>query len=186
MSKAKRQRDADNSRQRIFEAARVRFSNCSYEGVGVREIAADAGLDPALVARYFGSKEGLFREVAAQAFDSKALLTEGIERLPLNSSKMLFDAVDADVWRTGYDPLRLLLASIGSPSVGPFLAEALTKDFLHPLQRALKGKNSGERGTMISAQIIGMGLMRVVLGTGNKASRDRLQSLFTEFLSTQI
>lgn len=48
-------------------AARERFATEGYERATVRAIAADAGIDPAMVMRYFGSKERLF--AAAAEFD---------------------------------------------------------------------------------------------------------------------
>jgi len=49
-------------RARILAAARRQFSEYGYDGATVRGIAAAAGVDPALVTRYFTSKELLFRE----------------------------------------------------------------------------------------------------------------------------
>src|SRR3546814_10089362 len=47
----------------LLAAARERFLRESYDSVGLRYIAGGAGVDVALVGRYFGGKEGLFREV---------------------------------------------------------------------------------------------------------------------------
>ena len=55
-------RNAGDTRARILAAARVRFAMDAYENVGTRDIAADAGVDAALVNRYFGGKEKLFDE----------------------------------------------------------------------------------------------------------------------------
>jgi len=55
-----RPRDADSTRQRLLQAARRRFARGGYSGTTVREIAADAGVNVALINRYFTSKEGLF------------------------------------------------------------------------------------------------------------------------------
>jgi AcrR family transcriptional regulator len=49
-------------RARILAAARRQFSEYGYDGATIRGIAAAAGVDPALVTRYFTSKELLFRE----------------------------------------------------------------------------------------------------------------------------
>ena len=59
-SGAVRTRDADSTRQRLLLAARRRFARDSYAGTTVREIAGDAGVNVALINRYFTSKEGLF------------------------------------------------------------------------------------------------------------------------------
>ena len=53
-----RGRNAAATRQAILDSARWCFSRDGYDQVGVRDIAARAGADPALVNRYFGSKEG--------------------------------------------------------------------------------------------------------------------------------
>ena len=48
------------TREAILEAARAAFAEAGYDRATIRGIAAAAGVDPALVLHYFGSKEGLF------------------------------------------------------------------------------------------------------------------------------
>ena len=63
MSEARRPgrwRTGQQSRQRIIDAARDRFMRDGYERATVRAIAADAGVDVAMVYYFFGNKEGLF------------------------------------------------------------------------------------------------------------------------------
>lgn len=48
------------TREAILEAARARFGGHGYQGATIRAIAADAGVDPALVHHFFGTKEALF------------------------------------------------------------------------------------------------------------------------------
>ena len=55
-----RSRDADNTRLLLLNAARRRFAYYGYSTTTVRDIAADAGVNIALINRYFTSKEGLF------------------------------------------------------------------------------------------------------------------------------
>ncbi len=179
-------RDAAASRGRILEAAQVRFSQNSYDGVGMREIAADAGVDPALVVRYFGSKEALFREIAAAAFDTQDILAACPAGLPKRAADALMGQMDGENWRKGYDPLRLLLASIGSPIAGPILAEYLDRDFVAPIADALSGHDTNERSAMIAAQILGFALVRAALAsrTENPLSDETLRRLLTEALSS--
>src|SRR3954451_3518681 len=56
-----------DTKQRILEAGRRRFSEDGYELTTIRAVATDAAIDPSMVMRYFGSKEGLF--AAADSFD---------------------------------------------------------------------------------------------------------------------
>jgi AcrR family transcriptional regulator len=53
----------------ILTAARARFSRKGFEQVGVRDIADAAGVNAALVIRYFGSKEDLFEQAVTQEVD---------------------------------------------------------------------------------------------------------------------
>lgn len=55
-----RRRRSDATKAAILDAARERFIAEGYEGATIRAIAADAHIDPAMVMRYFGSKEKLF------------------------------------------------------------------------------------------------------------------------------
>src|SRR5262245_24637290 len=61
-----RRRNAAATRAAILASARAAFVRSGYDGAGVREIAAGAGVTAMLVNRYFGSKERLFAEVAAE------------------------------------------------------------------------------------------------------------------------
>ena len=53
-------RDSDASRAALLRAAKEVFDELGYEGATTREIGERAGVDAALIARYFDSKEGLF------------------------------------------------------------------------------------------------------------------------------
>jgi AcrR family transcriptional regulator len=56
-----------HTRGDILAAAARAFSSAGYEAASLRKIAAGAGVDPALIRRFYGSKEGLFTAVAAAA-----------------------------------------------------------------------------------------------------------------------
>lgn len=58
-----RPRGESNARQQLIDAARQRFTAQTFESVSTRMIAADAGVDAALIRYYFGSKGGLFEQM---------------------------------------------------------------------------------------------------------------------------
>lgn len=60
MRRTGRWRTGQQNKQRIVEAARDNFMRDGYERATVRRIAADAGVDVAMVYYFFGNKEGLF------------------------------------------------------------------------------------------------------------------------------
>src|ERR1700754_4834725 len=70
-----RRRDAAATRAAILASARRGFVEAGYDGAGVREIAAGAGVTAMMVNRYFGSKERLFAEVIAQVMAEPTILT---------------------------------------------------------------------------------------------------------------
>lgn len=56
----RRPRGSDASRAALLRAARAAFDELGYDLATTREIGERAGVDPALIARYFDNKEGLF------------------------------------------------------------------------------------------------------------------------------
>ncbi len=153
----------ESTQARIFDAAKVRFSQTSFEGVRLRDIAGDAGVDAALVIRYFGSKERLFRQIAEEAFETKDLLCSGVEHLPENTVNHLLSTMDHGLRRDGYDPFRFLLCSISSPTAGPILSESFERCFAKPMANALTGRLKDTRAALISAYILGFALARMAL-----------------------
>lgn len=57
------------TREKLLHSGRVAFWGRGYSNVSLRAVAKDAGVDVALVSRYFGSKRGLFDATLASAFD---------------------------------------------------------------------------------------------------------------------
>src|SRR6187455_1174235 len=53
------------TREAIAEAARRQFAELGYDRATMRGIAGEAGVDAALVVRFYGSKDALFQEVMA-------------------------------------------------------------------------------------------------------------------------
>jgi AcrR family transcriptional regulator len=84
----RRPHDAAATRQALLEAARALFDEVGYDRATTREIGERAGVDPALIARYFDGKEGLFLAAIAEVsgdeeeleFEPRALLAALVER----------------------------------------------------------------------------------------------------------
>ena len=92
------------TRRRILAAADDLFSARGYEDVTVRDIAAAADADPALVIRYFGSKNELFLLVRQPDLELKAapgqpltpqIVTRELVELSLAQGARLFDVTAA-------------------------------------------------------------------------------------------
>jgi AcrR family transcriptional regulator len=69
----KRHYDAAASRQALLHAAAELFDERGYERATIREIGERAGVDPALIARYFGGKEGLYLAALSDPESTRAI-----------------------------------------------------------------------------------------------------------------
>lgn len=148
-------RRTSDTRERILAAAKVRFSRDSYESVGVREIASDAGVDAALVNRYFGSKAQLFEEVLEDAFRVEDHVPRELDTLGEHVARQVAASAAGCKWCERGDPLQLLLRSAASPTASALLSKAFHAEFVKPLAQRLTGPNADLRASMVSAYILG-------------------------------
>ncbi|MFW5876048.1 MAG: TetR/AcrR family transcriptional regulator [Myxococcota bacterium] len=68
--RGRRERNAEETKARILEAATGEFARKGYDGARLRDVAETAGVHHALLHHYYGDKEGLFRAVVERAFES--------------------------------------------------------------------------------------------------------------------
>jgi AcrR family transcriptional regulator len=81
-TRAPRPRDAAASKDALLQAAQALFGQQGLEGTTIREIGERAGVDAALIARYFGSKADLYiAAVAAEDADGVPSQYEGLEQM---------------------------------------------------------------------------------------------------------
>ncbi len=66
-------------KQRILEAAISLFAQKGFAAVGVREIAAGAGVNIAMISYYFEGKVGILKEILEEFFDRYILVFEGVD-----------------------------------------------------------------------------------------------------------
>lgn len=152
-SGAAKLRDADHTRRLLLSSARRRFAHSGYATTTVREIAADAGVNVALINRYFTSKEGLFQaclERAVEDLDRTIPATETVEE----TVNQIVKRVTASP--TGEHHLQMLLLLRTSGDDG---AEIIRRDtfrsFAERMARVF-GWEPGDPGTehiMLRAQV---------------------------------
>ncbi len=136
--KTTRQRDAERTRTAILNAAQTLFSTRGFANTGVREVAELAEVNSALVGRYFGSKEGLFRATLERVIDITPLLREDRRhRFGVDMMAALFDTQDAS------GPLAMMILSAADPAAHATSVEFLQTKVIAPLARWL-GPPDGE------------------------------------------
>ena len=178
-----RGRNATATRQAILDAARWCFSHHGYDQVGVRDIAARAGTDPALVNRYFGSKEGLFAEAVSAKFDLSELF--GGDRTMLGE-RLAHYILQKKTPANAYDPLVALLRSSSSEVAGGMLRDALVDGFVRPLAARLDGPDAVPRAEFVGSILLGLLVYRTIVGGVMELNDERLIASVTRTLQTLI
>ncbi|MFD0905848.1 TetR/AcrR family transcriptional regulator [Actinomadura sediminis] len=158
-----RRRNRAATRTALLDAARLRFSRQGFDGTGIREIAGDVGVDPALISRYFGSKEKLYAE-AVHVDVPSGLAADPYRPLPHITDQLLRDVVFGD-WQEfdGEHPLLVMLRSSGNPGVREQLRTRVCGDYLQDFAERLNGADAELRAELIGALLLGMGVMRSVV-----------------------
>ncbi|MEU4240543.1 TetR family transcriptional regulator [Actinoplanes sp. NPDC026619] len=120
----RRRRNAAQTRQLLMHKARVRFIRDGYAATTVRDIADDAGVNVALINRYFTSKEGLFEACLGMAVNDIRSNTENVTLEQITERIVKRLAGDTDDARL-QDSLMLLLRTSGDERVNDMRREIL-------------------------------------------------------------
>jgi len=162
-------RGSEATKAGILDAARERFGAEGYERATIRSIAADAGIDPALVMRYFGSKEQLF--AAAANFD---LQLPDIAAIPRKSIGAALVAHFLDRWENDDTLKALLRASVSNPVAAARL-RAIFSTQLVPAMASLFADRAtaATRAGLVASQMLGLATTRYLLRLPAVVALDR-------------
>ena len=152
-----RPRNASQTRADILSAARRRFGAEGYERTTLRAVAADVGVDAALVIRYFGSKQDLFAAAADFSIDLPDM--SGVD--PDEVAGILLPRFFA-VWEEDETFLALLRAAMTSPVAADTLRKVFAQQVAPKLVTATPD-NPVQRIGLMGAFVIGLATTRYVL-----------------------
>jgi len=163
------------TRGAILEAAREAFAARGFRGTTIRGVAADAGVDAALVHHYFGTKDDLFLAALAVPVDPRqvlpAVLAQGLD----GAAERLLTTV-LGLWDdpTTRRPLVAVIRTSLSPETqANLLQDGLLRMILTPLREVLPAGDSEIRAQLFATQMIGLILGRYVLEFEPLASMPR-------------
>jgi AcrR family transcriptional regulator len=160
MPSPKPQQRSSDTKARILAAARRMFAREGYERATIRAIASAAEADPALVVRYFGSKEGLFAQAAA--FDLRLPDIASIPREVLGAALVRHFL---DRWEGDPDDhaLRILLrAAVTSAHAAGRMREIFARQLLPVVAHVAEGQGERRAG-LVASQVLGFALCRYIL-----------------------
>ena len=174
-AQAIKKRDAEATRERILACAKKLFSDKGYDAASTREIAACAGVNAALVARYFGSKKELFEAAILPEFNISELVQLAPDAFASEVAKLFAHKPPKD----DFDPMAALVRSAGSGEIGGTVRAAITHQVIEPMSKALSGQAAEQRAAVLLSLLAGFDLFRRAIGVSalNGQNADAAQSV---------
>ena len=152
---------SDRTKSAILRAARERLAAQGYDRMTIRAVAADAGIDPSMVMRYFGNKAQLFD--AALNIDLHLPDLTGIpaDQLPRMLVRLFLDRWENDP--TDDALLVLLRSAVTNEHAAARMREIFAAQVAPTLAAAVGQELAAKRAGLVSAQLLGLGLTRYLL-----------------------
>jgi AcrR family transcriptional regulator len=160
------------TREAIADAARRQFSRLGYSGASLRSIAAEARVDPALIAHFYGSKQRLFVEVVGLPVDPDFLVAQIVN----GPRRAIGDRLARTVLGLLEDPetreriTGLVRAAATEPAAAVMVRDLITSQLLGPIARGLGVDCARLRANLAGSQVVGLVMARYVVGVEPLAS----------------
>jgi AcrR family transcriptional regulator len=169
MSRPERKRgpraDVRDTRGALLEAARVRFGEHGYDGTKLRDVAADAGVDAALVSYFFGGKDGLFAAAMALTVNPAELVggilrdgTDGLGERLLRALLALWDDPGS-----GSPFVALVRSAATNERAAELLRGFLERELLGRIASAIDAPEPELRAALTGSQMVGIIMARYVV-----------------------
>jgi AcrR family transcriptional regulator len=165
------------TREAILQAARRQFANHGYDGATIRAIAAAAGVDPALVHHFYGTKERLFAASMQLPFIPSEVITAKLAE-PRDPDVSLGEHLVRSalgLWETGVlqSFQALFRSALTSEQAAVMLREFLTEAILRPVASVAGGADPADtpfRASLVGSQMLGLAITRYILRFGPVAA----------------
>ncbi|MEV8336306.1 TetR family transcriptional regulator [Streptomyces niveus] len=160
--------DADTgpgARERILEAARTEFAERGYDKTSVRGIAKVAGVDPALVHHYFGTKEEVFGAAIEVSFEPAlvipTLLTGGTDGIGERLARYFIGVWENPVSRAPL--LAIVRSALTNDAAAAMLRKFVLRRLLERIAVELDVPDPTFRAELAASHMIGIALLRYVI-----------------------
>lgn len=152
---------SDRTRAAILEAARQLFAELGYDGATVRDVAAKASIDPAMVIRYFGSKDELFARAATIDLELPTIQTVDPSRIGETLIRRFLQVWEGSTRAGG---MAVLLRSAGSNEFAADKARQVFAAQVRPIVASVGNPaDAPMRAGLVSSQLLGLAMCRYVL-----------------------
>lgn len=153
------------ARAAILDAARRRFSEHGFDRTSIRAVAGDAGVDPALVHHYFGSKRQLFAAVVELPIDPEVVLrvfaAVPLDELGATMVRTLITLWDSELGSAAVAVLRTMVAGNDPGLARSFFVEVALERVRARI--ATEADDGGARVALVASQMLGVLVARRVI-----------------------
>jgi AcrR family transcriptional regulator len=160
-----------STRDEILRAARRRFAERGYDRATFRSIATDAGVDPALVVQFFGSKKNLFAAATVAPVTLAELSAQAAEDSSAGPGLRLASLLM--MWLEDEGARQALLGRVRSAASEPAAADAVREMIgvqLTEFAGLMDGDRPDVRASLLATQFLGVVFARFVVGVEPLAS----------------
>ncbi len=153
------------TREQVLEAARERFARQGYDATTIRQVAADAEVDPALVHYHFGTKADLFAAAVEYPVNPADVVAELLAHGGQDDLGERLVRLFLRIWDDrGASPLFALIRSASDhEQAAAGLREFISREVVGRLARALDADRPELRATLCGSQIVGLAMVRHVV-----------------------
>lgn len=153
-----KKRDSERTRRAILDAAQAVFSSTPYAEASLKEICARAGANPALVSRYFGSKEALFEEALDLALDVDLMTKAARGQFGVSVARLFIHEQEDRI-----NPLPMLVYASAQSGTRAIAVRLVHERILVPLGEWLGGPDKETLAAQIMSVAIGYFTYRLIL-----------------------
>jgi AcrR family transcriptional regulator len=177
MARTGRRPGVSGTREAILDAARRAFAEQGYQRATIRDVARLAGVDPALVHHYFGTKQDLFVAAVRLPVNPVEQLTAVLAAEPDQVGQRLVETF-LTIWGHAADKsplLALIRSAVADEQAAALLREFITEEVLGPLARRVGSPDAQLRATLAGSQLIGLAMARYIIRVEPLASTPAAQ-----------
>jgi AcrR family transcriptional regulator len=155
-----------DTRGQILDAARQAFAGRGFAATSIRAIAADAGVDAALVHHYFDSKQQLFLATVSLPQELPGLIAQTLDQGPEGLGERLVRTM-LGVWDSELQPslVAAIRTALAEPALTRSIGEFLTLELLGRVvdRDDLSAAEATRRSGLVASQMLGLIMGRYVL-----------------------
>jgi AcrR family transcriptional regulator len=158
------------TREAILQAAREQFADRGYDGATIRVIAAAAGVDPALVHHFYGTKERLFAAAMQLPFVPSEAITVALANRPADQPpgahlvRTALTLWDSPGVREAF--VGILRSAVTSDQAAAMLREFVSQAILAPVANLASRTDPEQtpfRTSLVGSHMLGLALARYIL-----------------------